>query len=307
MKPVLVTGATGFLGSWLCRILAGQGERVIAVARRPPPAEGPFRRFGLTEEPNVRVLERPALTPDDMAAADPRAVFHLAGYSQMGEAARDVAGAFEANARGTWLLLDAIRRAGVAPVTVLASSDAVYGEGGSVASREDDPPRARNPYALSKIAAEAAALAFAAGGLPVAIARIGNVYGPGDPNGARLMPAIVQAVAAGRPPQLRSAASVRGYLHVRDCIAGLLALASDRTSAPGNIVNIVSEKPVSNLDVARLALSIAGRTDLEPEIVGTDAPSERLSSAGKARELYRWRETVPLANGLRELLEENPA
>lgn len=311
-SSALVTGASGFLGSWLCRILAERGVAVTALLRRAPPPDGPFARFGLEEK--VDGLVRPDGLPTLADLADRMAegagvVFHLAGLSQAGEAARDPARAFEVNARGTWQLLDRLLQAGWPGVTVLASTEAVYGDAGARPSQEGDPLRPQGAYALSKVAAESAALAFAAAGLPVAIARIGNVYGPGDPNAARLVPSICHAAARGEPPLLRSAQSVRGYLHVRDCVDGLVALAAlPPETARGRIVNIVSEAPVTNHDLAMIALDLAGLPDLRPQLAagggeaGTPA-DQRLSSARLARDLLQWNAIVPLQEGLREIIE----
>lgn len=307
MKRAFVTGASGFVGAWLCRRLADLGVPVTAALRHPPGAAGLFARLGLASDPLVSPLVAPDPAAADLRRAAPDAVFHLAGLSQAGEARADPARAFEVNARGTWRMLEAVRAAGVAAITVIASTEAVYGAVGDRPATEMDRPAGRGPYELSKLAAEAAGLAFAATGLPVTIARLGNLYGPGDPNAARIIPSLIAAVRAGEAPVLNSPWSVRSYLSVHDGVEGLIALA---TAAPsltaGRPFNIVSGRAIATLDLARLALEAAGRPDLQPRLLvpeGGGDTSIRISSNALARDTLGWDERIPLSHGLRDLLE----
>lgn len=311
MKRAFVTGASGFVGSWLCRCLADLGVLVTATLRRPPDPAGLFARLGLASDPLVAPIIAPDPAAADLRQAAPDAVFHLAGLSQAAEARADPARAFEANARGTWRLLDAVRVAGVAAVTVIASTEAVYGpiggHGNERTATEHDRPRAGGPYELSKLAAESAALAFASTGMPVTIARLGNLYGPGDPNQARIIPSLVAAVRAGEAPVLKSPWSVRSYLAMRDGVEGLIALASaDPGLTRGRPFNIVSSRPIATVDLARLVLAAAGRPDIEPRLLvpeGGGDTSVRMSSNAFARETLGWDERISLSHGLRDLLE----
>lgn len=307
MKRAFVTGASGFVGAWLCRRLADLGVPVTAALRRPPDPAGLFARLGLGSDPLVTPLITPEPGVGELRAAAPDAVFHLAGLSQAAEARADPARAFEANARGTWRLLDAVKGAGVAAMTVIASTEAVYGPLSDRPATELDLPRPTGPYELSKLAAESAGLAFAAAGLPVTIARLGNLYGPGDPNGARIIPSLVAAVQAGTAPVLANPWSVRSYLAVEDGVEGLLALAqADPARITGQPFNIVASQAISTLDLAQLLLSVAGRPDLQPRLLvprGGGDTSIRMSSNRLARDLLGWDERISLSNGLRGLLE----
>lgn len=301
MKAALVTGASGFIGATLCLALADRGVRVQAALRRAP--HGLFASLGLTDRPGVRVVETGAVTADLVQDSGADTVFHLAGLSQVSEARVDPARAFDVNARSTWMLLDAVRASGLVPRVVFASTDAVYGEAPGRPSVESDPLLGRGPYELSKMAGEAAAFAFAALGLSVTVARLGNVYGCGDVNTARLIPGVVAAVRAGRRPELRTAGSIRSHLHVDDCVAGLIALA-EAPAAAGLAINIASETRMSNIGVVRLMLAIAGRPELEPVVVDSGGEtSARFSSAALARKLLGWREAVSLEEGLVRTME----
>lgn len=301
MKAALVTGASGFIGATLCRALADRGIRVHAVLRGA--AGGLFAVLGLADCPNVRIVHATEVTAEVVRESGVDAVFHLAGLSQVEEARADPARAFEVNARGTWTLLDTIHASGLAPRVVVTSTDAVYGEAPGRPSVETDPLLGRGPYELSKMAAEAAAFAFADAGLPATIARLGNVYGCGDVNRGRLVPGAVAAVRAGCRPELRTTGSVRSYLHVDDCAAGLIALAG-APAAVGRAVNVASETRISNIDLVRLILAVAGRPDLEPVVLGKAGKDFiRFSSSALAREITGWRETIPLEQGIVRTLE----
>lgn len=308
MKSALVTGAAGFLGSWLCRELADRGVRVTGVVRRPPPADGLFEALGLASAPGMRLAVTDSVEAALIGEASPDAVFHLAGMSQVEAARADPAAAFESNSRAVWVLLDTLRHAAPAAAVVIASTDGVYGEAPGRPSVEEDLPRTRGPYELSKLAGEAAVSGFAALGQPVTSARLGNVYGFGDANTARLIPGLAAAARQGVAPRLRGdGRSIRGYLNVRDAVAGLLALAdhAGNDGVRGQPVNLVSERGMSSLEVARLVMSIAGRPDLEP-VTGPPTPGEtsvRMSSAARARERLGWKERIPLEQGLRTLWE----
>lgn len=303
MRTALVTGASGFVGVWLCRALADRDVRVIAVVRRPP--DGLLGALGPPRQSRVRIVETLQITPDLVEATAPEAIFHLAGQSQVDKARADPAQAFEANARGTWALLAAVQASGLAPRIVFASTDAVYGEAPGRPSEEGDPLLGSGPYELSKAAGEAAAFAFAAIGLPVVVARLGNVYGEGDANRSRLIPSVVAALRAGHRPELRARDSIRAYLHVEDCVAGLIALATAEAAlVNGRAVNIVSERPVSNISLVDLVLDLMRRPDLRPlEHVGACETTRRISSAALARRLLGWSETFTLKQGLARLLE----
>lgn len=297
MRTAVVTGATGFIGGWLVRALARQGVSVTAITRRPVasslPGAAHIRTSGERRLPVV------------LAEAGPDIVFHLAGMSGEEAARRDPALALEANCRAVWTMLDAVHRSGCRPVIVLASSVAVYGETMGRPAVEDDPLRGTSPYELSKIAAETAARCFAATGLRVRIARIGNVFGPGDRSVARLIPDTIAAIREGRAPVLHAPASMRGHLHVADCARGLIALGSAAGSGlDGRAVNLCQEVGITNMDLVRLMLAQSGRDDLRPVRASLPQPaSVRLASAALAREALGWRPEITLQDGLADLLE----
>jgi len=296
----LVTGASGFVGCWLTATLAADGIPVVAQMRGAPSAL--FCRLGLVDHPQVTPVIDPDVT-GAVARAVPNMVYHLAGFSQIGAAMQNPLTVYEANARTTWTLLEALRCHAPAARCVLASTDSLYGETGGQAVTEEAPLRAQGPYETSKHMAELAAVSFARTyGLPVTIARLGNVYGPGDANGARIIPGIAAAVRAGVPPQLRGGGrAVRALLNVMDCIAGLRLLAA-RAGEPGiagTAFNLSGDPPMTTLEIAQTALRAFGRPDLHP-VITDDAPGEtsvKISNADRLRALG-WAPQISLSQGL---------
>ncbi len=172
--PVLVTGAAGFAGSHLVERLAGRGELVAwRLEDGPAPAWSP----GDVRWVSVNLLDAAAV---HAAIADtrPSRVYHCAGAPHIGDAWQDASYPLATNVLGTVHVLEALRRAGVASRVLVTSSAMVY-RSSDVALDEDAPVRPDNPYALSKVAQEQAALhAFHEDGIDVVLVRAFNHTGP---------------------------------------------------------------------------------------------------------------------------------
>ncbi|MEA2308240.1 MAG: hypothetical protein QOI65_526 [Thermoleophilaceae bacterium] len=278
--PVLVTGAQGFVGSWLTERLLAEGAR-LAVPRRDAKADSRFRAEGIEEhcdvvdaditdyEALVRVLHEYRV----------RAVFHLAGQSVTGVAGRSPYSTWESNVRGTYTVLEACRAArevGETIERIVVSSSILAYAGSEPPWSEDDPLAATAPYGASKAAADLLARSYAHSfGLPVAITRMANVYGGGDLEWTRLIPDACRAIAGGERPILRSDGSpVREFLYVEDAVEAYLAVAAslDDPDARGRAWNAGGGEPVPVLDVVERLVRVSGR-DLTPDVKGD--PAER--------------------------------
>ena len=308
----LVTGGHGLLGAWVVKALLERGAPVVLLER-----EG-RRRSALDIEGTAAHCAIARADVRDAEAVErafaehaPDAVFHLAAQSLVGEANRDPGATFDANVRGTWTVLEACRRHGVAR-TVVASSDKVYGPTDDLPYRESLPLAAVYPYDVSEAAADLLARSYwPAHGVPVAATRLGNVYGGGDLNRSRLVPEAVAAALAGRPPVIRSDGSPqRDFLYVEDAAAAYLALADalgeDRPGVRGEAFNGGSDRPHSVLEVLRLVCQVAG-TDIEPDVRGSGTPSGELDrehvDSSKLRAATGWAPRVGLEEGLRRTVE----
>lgn len=306
-RPVLVTGATGFLGSHLTGMLVRAGAEVAVLARDDVPPTSVSEAWQgqvTTIRGDVRdqgLLER--------ALGEHRAhsVFHLAAQTQVGVANRNPVSTFESNVRGTWALLEAARRSPVTEQVILASSDKAYGAQPSLPYSEEMPLLAVHPYDVSKACADLLAASYhRVFDVPVAVTRCGNFYGPGDTNWDRLVPGSVRSALRGERPVLRSDGTlVRDYLYVEDGALAYLTLAEGMAARPGvrgEAFNFSTEQRMTVLDFTRLICEAAGRPDLEPDIRATashEIESQHLS-AEKARRVLGWRPRWSVADALAE-------
>lgn len=303
---VLVAGASGFLGSWLCRSLSSQGRPVIGAVRSRPKPDSLFVQLGL--EKSIALVEAGTL---DLAGAvtliektRPDLIFNLIGQSQIALSVAEPAGTVCANTHVGWALCEAARMTGRPIRFVQASTDALYppmprGEGAS----ETTPADCTNVYEASKAALDLLLVSYARTfGMPIAIARLGNIYGPGDAHRARIIPSLLHAIATGEPPLLRGGGrAVRSLLYVDDAITGLELIAEAAAGkGQGEIINLSGPQPLTILEIARNVLAAAGASHLEPR-VEDDAPgsvSIKFSSSAKALRLLGWTAAATFEDGL---------
>jgi CDP-glucose 4,6-dehydratase len=306
VRSVLVTGAYGLVGSWLCRALLDGGARV-AVVQRDVPAGSALRLEGTEARctvvrGDVRDLE---LVERALAEEEVDTVFHLAAQTIVGTARRSPLSTWETNVRGTWVVLEACRRLGCERV-VVASSDKAYGDRDELPYREDHELRARHPYDVSKACADLIARSYwHSCGLPVAVTRFANVYGGGDLNRSRLVPEAVGAALAGRAPVIRSDGSPeRDFLYVEDAVAAYLAIAralDDGDAARGQAFNAGCGRSWAVRDVVAAVCRAAGSA-VAPLVQGSGTPEGEIDrqwvDASRLRALTGWEPRVSLEEGL---------
>ena len=305
--PVLVTGATGIVGGWLVRRLLEIGSDVVILLRDEPAHAELFRSGDVARVTRVRGdLENGRLLERILVDYDVRLVFHLAAQTQVGTAHDEPLGTLEANVRGTYLLLEAARRQTRPPAVVVASSDKAYGASETLPYTEDHPLAGRGIYDASKSAADLIATAYADSyGLPLAIARCGNIYGGGDLNWERIVPGTIRSLLAGERPVLRSDGRPRrDYLYVHDAVSAYLRLAEAVLAGDwvGEAFNFGLNEPVSVLEIVDELRGILGRMDLEPRILASasnEIPDQYLD-ASKARARLGWKPGFGLRSGLTE-------
>lgn len=310
-RTVFVTGCTGLLGCWLCRLLCDRGARVVGLARRILSESSPFHLFDLPERGIIvhGQVEDYDLLERVITEYEVEVVFHLAGQSQVSIARRLPRPTFETNIRGTWNVLEATRVAAQPIRVVIASSAAVYGESPELLYREDLPLRSLLPYDVSKICSELLARTYHhTYQLAVCGIRCSNLYGGGDLNFNRIVPGTIRSVLQGEPPVIKGGGGVtRDYLYVEDAAKAYLALAEamDQPGIAGEVFNFGSEQPVSVLDVVEMILRLMDRQDLVPEVLGQasgDIPVKLLSSL-KAKQRLGWVEPVSLEIGLQKTID----
>lgn len=310
-RPVLVTGATGLLGSWLTKALVDRGAAVVAVVRDWVP-ESEIVRAGTLSAVNViradvcnqAAMER-ALGEYEVAT-----VFHLAAQTIVGIANRNPVSTFQSNIQGTWSVLEACRRSPAVREIVIASSDKAYGANDQLPYAETAPLQGRHPYDVSKACADLIAQSYSATfGLPVCITRCGNLYGGGDLNWNRLVPGTIRSALRGERPVIRSDGSyVRDYFYVEDGALAYLALAERMAADPGirgEAFNFSNELQVTVIEMVRRILDLSGHSDLVPDVRSEavhEIPHQYLD-ARKARERLGWGPAFTLESGLARTLE----
>ncbi len=293
-RAVAVTGATGFLGGHLTSMLTDQGARVVVLVRDGVPQSSLGGGWAAQVSAVSGPVEDQALVERMLGEYDVTTVFHLAAQTQVGVANRNPLSTYEANVRGTWALLEAVRRSPSVTQVVTASSDKAYGKQPVLPYTEDMPLLATNPYDVSKACADLVAQSYARTyGVPVVVTRCANFFGPGDTNWERLVPSTVRSVLQGERPVIRSDGTMtRDYLYVVDGALAYLQLVEAMAADPslaGEAFNLSTERPLSVLDLVRLIQEAAG-TDLEPDIRATarhEIPHQLLSAA-KARKVLEW-------------------
>jgi len=239
-RRVLVTGHTGFKGSWLAIWLARLGAQVAGYALAPPTDPSNFAASRVREllarhyESDVRDASGLAQA---IAASDPEVVLHLAAQSLVLASYGAPRETFDVNVLGTASVLDAVRARGKPCVVVVITSDKCYENREQVwGYRECDPLGGYDPYSASKAATEILVASYrrsffppqrmAQHGVKLATARAGNVIGGGDWAKDRIIADAARSLAAGQPVPVRSPGAVRPWQHVLEPLAGYLTLAA---------------------------------------------------------------------------------
>ena len=308
-RPVLITGATGLLGSWLVRRLLESEADVVCFVRDWVPQSEAVRSGVLEQVKVIRGDVRDqACMERVLGEYEIDTVFHLAAQTIVPIANRNPISTFESNIQGTWILLEACRRSPVVKQIVLASSDKAYGNHAQLPYHEEIALQGRHPYDVSKSCADLIAQSYAISyGLPVAITRCGNFFGGGDLNWNRIVPGTIRSVFSEQSPVIRSDGSfVRDYLYVEDGVAAYMLLAEKLAEDPrlrGRAFNFSNELQITALDLVRRILDLMG-SKLVPD-VRNEAQNEirnQYLSAAKARAELGWKPQFDLEDGLRKTI-----
>lgn len=245
-RHVLVTGHTGFKGSWLCLWLNELGARVTGLALAPDTDPAHWSLLGLDNVRDLRVDLRdgPAVRRA-LEQAQPEIVFHLAAQALVRRSYREPLATFDTNVLGLVNLLEAIRGVPSVRALVNVTTDKVYLEQvADTGYHEGHPLGGHDPYSTSKACAELATECyrksfFQGQGPRVATARAGNVIGGGDWSEDRLVPDLVRAVSTGEALKIRNPDAIRPWQHVLEPLSGYLRLgqgllAGERVEGPWN-------------------------------------------------------------------------
>jgi CDP-glucose 4,6-dehydratase len=303
-KRVLITGHTGFKGSWLAFILTQMGADVTGYALPPADTDSHFTTLDLRHamrhvEGDVRDLNNLVST---FKACEPEYVFHLAAQALVKRSYNDPVETFSTNVMGSVHLLEAVRATPSVRSLVYITSDKCYENHEWIwGYRENDRLGGHDPYSASKAAAEVAFSAYARSflshrpDLGAATTRAGNVIGGGDWAADRIVPDCIRAIRSDQPVTLRNPAATRPWQHVLEPLSGYLMLAARLREDPQRFAGPWNFGPSSTQsrtvgEVASFIVNYLGRDN----VVLGDAPKQQHEAqllqlnCDKAHQLLGW-------------------
>jgi UDP-glucose 4-epimerase len=291
----IVTGGAGFIGSHLVDALLADGHRVTVVDDLSA-----GDRSRVAEGAQLHVLDIVEFAALDALVAEvqPSAIFHLAAQASVVASVKDPGRDCEVNVRGTLNVLEAAGKCGT-PVAFTSTGGALYGDAAPMPTREDQIPAPLSPYGASKWAAEAYVRTWSlASGIPHAVCRLGNVYGPRQsPHGeAGVVAIFAHHLYTGAAPKLYGHGKpTRDYVYVADVVSALRAAVGK-----AGVYNIATGVETDVRTVWSELSKVAGK-QIEPELADL-RPGELQHSrldVGLAERELGWRAKVPIAEGLR--------
>jgi len=308
-KKVLVTGGSGFIGSHLVEHLSLLGADVTVLMEYTP-----YNDLGLLKLLPKDMLGRLTLVAGDLRdpeltkkiTAKKDVVFNLGALVGIPYSYVNPREVFEVNALGTLNLLLAARDAGVKKIVTTSTSE-VYGSALYTPIDEEHPLQAQSPYSASKIAGDKVAEAFCKTyGMPIAVIRPFNTYGPRQSDRAIIPTIIIQALRK-NVIKLGSCAPRRDLNYVSDTVEGFIKIAQSPRSV-GQVINIGSGKDISIGELAAMILSIMGKKIKITATAQRKRPQKSevmrlLCDNKKAKELVGWEPKVSLEAGLKRTID----
>ena len=232
-KKVLVTGHTGFKGSWLCKILVNAGANVVGYSIDPPTNPSLFELSGIKNQitsyiADIRDLDK---LKEVFEKEQPELVFHLAAQPIVRDSYKMPAYTYETNVMGTVNILECVRQSDCVKSFLNVTTDKVYeNKEWQWGYRENEPLDGFDPYSNSKSCSELVTHSyknsfFADGRVAISTARAGNVIGGGDFANDRIVPDCVRALEKGEDIIVRNPHSTRPYQHVLEPLFAYLMIA----------------------------------------------------------------------------------
>ena len=265
-KRILVTGGTGFKGSWLLAWLNMLGAYTLDISRNPPSLPSHYDALKIDEMGRHRTLRVDLRYSRDMAEVQqviddfrPDLVFHLAAMAIVSKTFGDPLGTFEGNVLSALNILEVCRRSPSIKGLVMVTTDKVYAENngaGGYPLTEADALGGLDPYSSSKVCVEHITECYRTQYFPnIAAARAGNVIGGGDWAYKRLFPDIVQATVRGEAVEIHTPNATRPWQHVLEPLYGYLLLGREFLEGKdaGGAWNIGPKDSLSVLDVLNIA------------------------------------------------------
>jgi len=293
-KKVLVTGATGFIGSHLVKRLIKEGCRVKVLAL-------PEECRKLTHlKGKITCLKGDICGPLEKIIKNTDIVFHLAGLTDVLSCSRYPEKAFRINAFGTFNLLKSIDPAKLEKFIHLSTA-AVYGVPQYLPIDEKHPTFAANPYSASKLAAECFVIAYGATyGLNYSVIRLFNVYGPGQ-DGNFFMPTMVKQIISKDSIRLENNDTTRDFIYIDDVIDGIIKVAKQGKKA---VYNLGSGRETRIAEVINEVKNILDKK-IEVKVLDinrSNIPRNR-ADIGRIKKEVKWSPQTPLRKGLERTVD----
>lgn len=308
-RTVMVTGASGLVGSWLVEFLLSQQAKPICLVRDSVP-DSRFFSEGISEKAVVvhGGLEDIFLLERAINEYEPQTLFHLGAQTIVQTANRSPLHTFKANIEGTWNLLEAARRHDHSlKQIVVASSDKAYGEQAVLPYTEDMPLQGAHPYDVSKSCADLISQSYAKTySMPITISRCGNFFGGGDMNFNRIVPGAIQALFHNKAPQIRTDGKfVRDYIYVKDAVSAYACLAEKYDARlQGQAFNFTNGMQMNTLQMVE-AISRLMKKQIPPKILNNASNEIRDQhlSPKKAQKVLGWQAKYGIEDGLKETID----
>jgi len=308
-KNILITGYEGFLGSNLTRALLGSGAKIVGLDIKVHRKETILAYEDYVKMTVVKgSVTDYGLLSDILKRYNINIIFHLAAEAIVGESWKAPIKTFKTNITGTWNVLESSRQERAIEAIIVASSDKAYGAHKKLPYREDTPLQGSHPYDVSKSCLDLIAHAYAhTYGLPVAITRCGNIYGPGEFNFSRIVPDSIRCALTGKTLFIRSNGKfTRDYIFVDDIVDGYIFLAErlQALNLIGEAFNFSNEKPLSVMELVKEIFRIAHSkpnyrilNEAKYEI------KDQYLSSKKARKIIGWKPRYSLEKGLEKTIK----
>ncbi len=307
-KNILVTGGTGFLGSWICEVLVEQEAKVICLDNLVSGLKSNIS--SMMDRDNFKFVQHDITKPiffDEQIDV----VMHLASRASPFEFEKYPIQILKANTLGIWVALGIAKKHEAR--FLYTSTSEIYGDAKEIPTTEEyrgnvNPIGPRSCYDEAKRCGESYVMAYKLQhGLDIRIARIFNTYGPrmrAEGVYGRVIPRFIEQALSNNPITIFGDGSqTRSFCYVTDQIEGLLKLAfSER--AEGEVVNIGSDKEITVLELAKLVNDFTNSSSkIEFYPLPKDDPPRRKPDISKAKRLLDWEPKVELKEGLKRMIE----
>lgn len=297
-RTVLVTGASGFVGSHLVKKLISKKSKVITLSEK-----GIKSSTGTQDE--IGSVENFEKLNDIIKKYKINTIFHLAAQPIVEVGQTNPTKTFEVNIKGTWNILESARGNNIQKI-IIASTVHVYGNNPKVPFKEEYFPQPSRPYETSKACADLLAQSFAdTYNLPVEIPRFVNIYGPADFHFSRLIPKVIKSILKGENPRVWDVGSIRDFLYIDDAVRAYFMLAEKNfhNGRRVRVFNFGTDKPISIVNLVKKIIKIAKQdfTNVKIESIPSDRSNEIIRqyvSSAKAKKELGWYPQTSLQEGL---------